>query len=67
MLVTVSAHQIPLRPKEVAPRIIARGIRRAVNTILIVLHSFVLPKPEMAPIAISSTHINGSLNPTIIK
>ena len=65
--VSVNAHQIPSRPNEVRLKTIANGIRIEVAVILITLHSFVLPRPDNAPIVISSTHINASLNPMIIR
>lgn len=48
------AHQIPSSPSGVAASAIANGILDPVNTILMMLHSLVLPRPDSAPIVISS-------------
>lgn len=63
----VSAHQIPFNPREVLESIRARGILEPVNTMLIMLQSFVLPRPDNAPTVISSTHIKASPIPMIIR
>ena len=63
MLVAVSAHQIPSSPREVAERTMASGIRIPVKIILIILQSFVFPRPDNAPMVISSTLIKASPNP----
>ena len=65
--VTENAHQIPFSPKEVFPRIIANGILELVKRILMILHRFVLPSPDMAPMVVSSIHKNASLNPMITR
>ena len=64
--VDVSAHQIPSSPM-IPLRTIASGILALVSTILIRLQSIVLPSPDSAPIVVSSTHINASLNPMITR
>ena len=55
-----SSPMIPLRT-------MASGILALVSTILITLQSLVLPSPDSAPIVVSSTHINASLNPMITR
>ena len=60
-------HQIPSNPRGVIASAIANGILDPVNTILMMLHSLVLPRPDSAPIVISSTLINASLIPMIRK
>lgn len=60
------AHQIPLSPIR-PPRMIASGILALVNVILIILQSFVLPSPDNAPTVVSSTHMNASLKPMMIR
>ena len=67
MDVTESAHQIPSRPSIVPLKIIASGILALVNKILITLHKCVFPNPDNAPTVISSTAINASLTPMIVK
>ena len=67
MVVEENAHQIPFSPKEVFPRIIANGILELVKRILIILHRFVLPSPDMAPMVVSSIHKNASLNPMMTR
>ena len=64
--VDVSAHQIPSSPM-IPLRTMASGILALVSTILITLQSLVLPSPDSAPIVVSSTHINASLNPMITR
>ena len=67
MDVDETAHQIPLSPSVVLQRKIANGILAPVNIIEITLHRCVFPSPDNAPTVISSTHINASLSPTIIR
>ena len=67
MDVDETAHQIPLSPSAVLQRRIASGILAPVNIIEITLHRCVFPRPDSAPTVISSTHINASLIPTIIR
>ena len=64
--VDVRAHQIPSSPM-IPLKITASGILALVSTILITLQSLVLPSPDSAPIVVSSTHINASLNPMITR
>ena len=63
----VSAHQIPFSPMPIEVRRSARGMRAAVRTMVMMLAVFVFPRPEIAPTVISSTHINGSLKPMMIR
>ena len=56
IVVEENAHQIPFRPIEVFPRIIASGILALVKRMLMMLHRFVLPSPDMAPMVVSSMH-----------
>ena len=65
MDVDETAHQIPLSPSAVLQRRIANGILAPVNIIEITLHR--CPSPDNAPTVISSTHINASLSPTIMR
>ena len=67
MVVEENAHQIPFSPKEVFPRIIANGILELVKRILMILHKFVLPSPDIAPMVVSSIHKNASLNPMMTR
>lgn len=61
IVVEENAHQIPFRPIEVFPRIIASGILALVKRMLMMLHRFVLPSPDMAPMVVSSMHRKASL------
>ena len=63
----VNAHQIPDNPRPIWDRSRASGMREAVSVMLMTLHSVVLPRPESAPIVISSTLIKASLKPIIIR
>ena len=65
--VRVSAHQIPFKPKALLPSATAKGIRVAVIVMLMILQSFVFPRPESAPMVTISTHIKASLNPIITR
>ena len=65
--VSASAHQMPFRPSEVPLRSMASGMRAPVSTMLMILHSRVRPRPESAPIVSSSTDINASENPMMIR
>lgn len=67
IVVEENAHQIPFRPIEVFPRIIASGILALVKRMLMMLHRFVLPSPDMAPMVVSSMHRKASLNPMITR
>ena len=67
IVVEENAHQIPFRPIEVFPRIIASGILALVKRMLMMLHRFVLPSPDMAPMVESSLHRKASLNPMITR
>ena len=60
------AHHIPSRPI-IPPRMIDSGILALVNKMLITLHKCVFPNPDNAPTVISSTAINASLTPMIVK
>ena len=65
--VTENAHQIPSSPSNAPPKMIASGILALVNQMLITLHKCVFPNPDNAPTVISSTAINASLTPMIVK
>ena len=67
IVVEENAHQIPFRPIEVFPRIIASGILALVKRMLMMLHRFVLPSPDMAPMVVSSMHRKASLNQMITR
>ena len=64
--VAENAHHIPVSPM-IPPRMIANGILALVNAILITLQRRVFPRPDSAPIVVSSTHIKASLNPMMIR
>ena len=67
MLVMVSVHQMPFNPKEVWLKRYAMGILAPVKRTLIRLHSFVLPRPEIAPLVTISTLMKGSPMAMIIR
>ena len=64
--VDVRAHQTPFKPI-IPPNTTANGILAPVMAILIILQSLVIPRPDNAPIVVSSTHIKASLKPMITR
>ena len=67
MEVRESAHQIPSSPIPAWVSSIASGILEPVRIILMILQSFVIPRPDSAPMVISSIAIKASLKPMIVR